>query len=148
VQVCGEEGRVEVVLVNTCATPLNLDGLQLQVQHQQQQQQRQPAGPQRALNLAASATAVPPAEAVMGAAAVGTCDGSGLAANQPQLQQQQQQRSVSVKLAAGSKPVRVLLSHVPNKAGPVAVTGVQVRAQLANTVQPLVARSCRTLVLV
>jgi hypothetical protein len=137
---------VEVVLVNTCATPLNLDGLQLQVQHQQQQQ-RQPAGPQRAPNLAASATAVPPAEAVMGAAAVGTCDGSGLAANQPQLQQQQQ-RSVSVKLAAGSKPVRVLLSHVPNKAGPVAVTGVQVRAQLANTVQPLVARSCRTLVLV
>jgi hypothetical protein len=120
VQVCGEEGRVEVVLVNTCATPLNLDGLQLQVQHQHQQQL--PAAQPTCL-LGASDTTALAAAAVVGAAAGG---GDGSCSAAAQQQQQQQQRSVSVKLAAGSKPVRVLLSYVPHKAGPVAITGVQV----------------------
>jgi len=90
-QVCGEEGLVEVLLVNQCATVLKLDQLQLivqplPVQDKQQQQQQQPA------------------------AAEG----------------QQQQRSVSVSLAAGSKPVRVLLGYTPKQAGYMAVTGVKV----------------------
>lgn len=106
-QVCGEEGRVEVLLVNTCATPLKLDGLQLQVHPQQQEPHPTPGA---------------------AGAGVGTAgDGSnGSSSNAAATQQQQQQRSVSVMLAAGSKPIRVLLSHVPNKAGYVAITGVQV----------------------
>jgi hypothetical protein len=93
--VCGEEGRVEVVLVNPCATPLRLDGLQLQVQPHQ------------------------PSILAVGAGA----DSQAAAAQQ---QQQQQQRSVSVMLAAGSKPVKVVLSYVPSRPGLVAITGVQV----------------------
>jgi hypothetical protein len=94
-QVCGEEGRVEVVLVNPCATPLRLDGVQLQVQ---------------------------PHQPSTAAAGVGVDSGSSQAAGA----QQQQQRSVSVMLAAGSKPVKVVLSYVPSRPGLMAITGVQV----------------------
>lgn len=103
---------MEVLLVNTCATPLKLDGLQLQVQPQQPtaRTQQQPGS--------------------TGAAATGSvsADRSSSSAVTAQ-QQQQQQRSVSVMLAAGSKPVRVLLTHVPSKAGYAAITGVQVGVQ-------------------
>jgi len=101
-QVCGEEGRVEVLLVNPCATPLKLDGLQLQVQP------HAPAQAQAATSHAAADSS--------GGSSGGS---SGLAALQ--------QRSVSVMLSAGSKPLRVVLGYTPSKAGPVAITGVQVR---------------------
>lgn len=107
---------MEVLLVNTCATPLKLDGLQLQVQVQPQQPtatQQQPGS--------------------TGAAAAGSAGADGSSSSAVTAQQQQHQaqaqRSVSVMLAAGSKPVRVLLTHVPSKAGYVAITGVQVGVQ-------------------
>jgi hypothetical protein len=86
-----------VLLVNQCATVLKLDQLQLIVQPMPVQDKQQQQQQQQQQPAAAEGQ-----------------------------QQQQQQRSVSVSLAAGSKPVRVLLGYTPKQAGYMAVTGVKV----------------------
>ncbi|KAF6256009.1 hypothetical protein COO60DRAFT_151357 [Scenedesmus sp. NREL 46B-D3] len=59
--VAGEEGWVEVLLVNPCATPLKLEQLQLVVQplpdHQKQQQQQQQVGDKASMGRSSSSSA-------------------------------------------------------------------------------------------
>lgn len=119
-QVCGDEGWVEVTLVNPCATPLRLEQLQLQTQVlppqgnktpqsasllQQQQQQQSALGMSCVVAGAGERDALP---------------------SQQQQQQQEEPRAVTITLPAGSKPTRVLLSHKPTAPGLLLITGVRV----------------------
>jgi hypothetical protein len=131
-QVAGEEGWVEVLLVNPCATPLKLEQLQLVVQPLLQQQQQQQGSDTATTGSSNSSSSIGNAgkskqQQALEATAGSIKGGSSSSNSVPAQQQQQQQRSVSVSLAAGSKPVRVLLSHSVGRPGMVAVTGIQVR---------------------
>jgi cobalamin biosynthesis Mg chelatase CobN len=125
-QVAGEEGWVEVLLVNPCATPLRLQQLQLVVQPLPQQQQQQ-QGSDSTTTGSSSSSSNAAGKSKQQQSLEATAGGSSSSSSVPAQQQQQQQRSVSVSLAAGSKPVRVLLSYSVGRPGMVAVTGIRVR---------------------
>jgi hypothetical protein len=122
-QVAGEECWVEVLLVNPCATPLKLEQLQLVVQPLPQQQQQQQGGE---IATTGSTTSSSNAAGKSKQSQSLEAKAGGSSSSVPSQQQRQQQRSVSVSLAAGSKPVRVLLSYSVGRPGMVAVTGIQV----------------------
>jgi hypothetical protein len=122
-QVAGEEGWVEVLLVNPCATPLKLEQLQLVVQPLPQQQQQQQQGGEIATTGSTTSSSNAAGKSKQSQSLEAKAGGSSSSVPS---QQQQQQRSVSVSLAAGSKPVRVLLSYSVGRPGMVAVTGIQV----------------------